>query len=150
MANYIASPFGTKEWELREYGVEGTHFTRGADGSPAPNELGRREKGSQFDFLVGRLPAVVTTADVPNYVPDLLKYSNENLKYLEKELTAGIKLEMPANAAAVVQPTEDKILDIQHGRRPVSDLDQIVTEWRNGGGDEAREFIEKALADNGR
>ena len=57
---------------------------------------------------------------------------------------------MPANAAAIVQPTEDKILDILYGRRPVSDLDTIVTEWRNGGGDEARAFIEKALADNGR
>jgi putative aldouronate transport system substrate-binding protein len=148
--NYIASPFGTKEWELREYGVEGKHFTRGPDGSPAPTELGRREIGSQFNFLVGRLPTVVTTADVPNYVPDLLKYSNDNVKYLEKELTAGIKLEMPNRASAIVQPTEDKILDIQHGRRPVSDLDAIVTEWRNGGGDEARAFIEKALADNGR
>jgi putative aldouronate transport system substrate-binding protein len=148
--NYLASPFGTKEWQLREYGVEGQHFTRGADGSPVPTELGRREIGAQFKHLVGLLPAVVTTADTPNYVQDLLTYSNETVKYLEKELTAGIKLEMPAKASAVVQPTEDKILDILHGRRPVSDLDAIVNEWRSGGGDEARGFLEKALADNGR
>jgi putative aldouronate transport system substrate-binding protein len=57
---------------------------------------------------------------------------------------------MPANAAKVVQPTEDKIMDIVRGRRPVSDLDAIIKEWRSGGGDEARTFIEKALADSGR
>ncbi len=148
--NWLASPFGTKQWELREYGQEGKHFTRGPDGSPVPTDLGRREIGSQFKFLVGLLPTVVTTADTPNYVQDLLKYSNETAKFKEKELFAGIKLEMPANAAKVVQPTEDKILDILRGRRPVTDLDTVVNEWRTGGGDEARTFLEKALADNGR
>lgn len=148
--NWLASPLGTKEWELREYGVEGKHFTRSADGSPNPTDLGRKEKASQFDFLVGRVPTVVSTADVPNYVKDLIDYSNATAKYLEKELTTGIKLEMPANAAKVVQPAEDKILDILRGRRPLGDLDAVVKEWRTGGGDEARVFLEKALADNGR
>jgi putative aldouronate transport system substrate-binding protein len=32
----------------------------------------------------------------------------------------------------------------------LSDLDQIVSEFRSGGGDEGRAFLEKALADNGR
>jgi len=150
VANWVASPLGTKEWELREYGVEGKHFTRGADGSPVPTDLWNKEKASQFDFLTGRVPTVVQTPDVPNYVKDLITYQNETAKYYEKELTAGIKLEMPANAAKVVQPTEDKITDIVRGRRPVSDLDAIVKEWRSGGGDEARRFIEKALADSGR
>ena len=39
--------------ELREYGVEGKHFTRAADGSPAKTDLGRKEIGSQFQ-LPGR------------------------------------------------------------------------------------------------
>jgi putative aldouronate transport system substrate-binding protein len=148
--NWLASPLGTQEWQLREYGVEGKHFTRGADGSPAQTDLGRREIGSQFNFLVGRVPTVVQTADVPNYVRDLITYSNDTSKYLEKELFAGIKLELPANLAKVTQPTEDKILDILRGRRPVGDIDAVVREWRSAGGDEGRAFLEKALADNGR
>jgi putative aldouronate transport system substrate-binding protein len=148
--NWIAAPLGTKEWELREYGVEGKHFTRAADGSPVPNELGRKELGSQYNFLVGRVPVQVRTADVPNYVTDLINYGNQTVKYLDKELTAGIKLELPANYSKVLKPTEDKILDILRGRRPVSDLDQVVKEWRSSGGDEGRAFLEKTLADNGR
>jgi putative aldouronate transport system substrate-binding protein len=148
--NVIAAPLGTKEWELREYGVEGKHFTRGADGSPAPTELGRKEIGSQYSYLAGRVPTVVKTADVPNYVQDLIGYSMNTLKYLEKELTAGIKLELPANYSKVLTPTDDKIMDVLRGRRPLGDLDQITKEWRTNGGDEGRAFLEKALADNGR
>jgi putative aldouronate transport system substrate-binding protein len=148
--NWIAAPLGTKEWELREYGVEGKHFTRSGDGSPVPNELGRKELGSQYNFLVGRVPAMVQTADVPNFVRDYINYGNATVKYLDKELTSGIKLELPANYSKVLVPTEDKILDILRGRRPISDLDQIVKEWRSSGGDEGRAFLEKALADNGR
>lgn len=37
--NYLAAPFGTKEWELVNHGVEGTHFTRGTDGGPAITKL---------------------------------------------------------------------------------------------------------------
>ena len=49
-----------------------------------------------------------------------------------------------------IQITEDKMNDVIRGRRPVSDVDTIVKEWRTTGGDEGRAFFEKALADNGR
>lgn len=52
--------------------------------------------------------------------------------------------------ATIQQPTEDKMTDIKRGRRPITDLEAVVTEWRNTGGDEAREFYAKVLADNGR
>jgi putative aldouronate transport system substrate-binding protein len=148
--NWLAAPLGTKEWQLREYGVEGKHFTRGPDGSPLPTDLGHKELGSQYNFLVGRVPAIVKTADVPNYVQDLITYENATVKYLEKDLTAGIKLELPANYSKAINPAEDKVLDVLRGRRPLSDLDQITKEWRAQGGDEGRAFLEKALSDNGR
>ena len=148
VANWGAAPLGTKEFELREYGVEGKHFTRGADGTPTPNDLGRKENTFQFGFLVGRNPAIIQTPDSPNYVKDLLTYSNATVKYLEKDPWAGIKLEFPANYSKVIQPAEDKIQDVLRGRRPVSDIDTIVKEWRDGGGEEGRQFLTKALTDS--
>ena len=62
MLNWCAAPFGTKEFELREYGVEGKHFTRDADGGPVATELGRKEIAYQYSFLVGRVPAIVDHA----------------------------------------------------------------------------------------
>jgi putative aldouronate transport system substrate-binding protein len=148
--NWCAAPFGTKEWELRQYGVEGKHFTRGPDG-PVPTDLGRKEVAeAQFTFLGGRVPAKWKSSDTPNYVQDYINYHKASIQYLEPDLFKGIKLELPANYSKVLQPTEDKIRDVLNGRRPLSDLDQIVSEFRSGGGDEGRAFLEKALADNGR
>ncbi|WP_329102317.1 extracellular solute-binding protein [Micromonospora sp. NBC_01699] len=148
--NWGAAPFGSREYELREYGVEGKHFTRAADGSPIPTELGRKEKASQYDYLGGRVPVKVRSGDTPNYVQDYLGYHRATITHLEPDLFAGIKLELPANYSKVLVPSEDKINDILRGRRPIGDLDQVVREFRSGGGDEGRAFLEQALADNGR
>jgi putative aldouronate transport system substrate-binding protein len=49
--DFLAAPFGTKEWELLNYGVEGTHFTRGSDGAPSvPTDLGKTESASNLPF----------------------------------------------------------------------------------------------------
>ena len=49
--------------ELRKYGMEGKHFTRGRRRQPGPTDLGRKEIADQYGFLGGRVPAVVGTAD---------------------------------------------------------------------------------------
>jgi putative aldouronate transport system substrate-binding protein len=150
--NWCAAPLGSTEYELNLYGVEGKHFNRAPDGSPVLTELGRTELGGQpaFSLLGGRPPAVVGTADVPHYVADLLAYTRTTAQYLERDLFEGIKVELPANYSKILVNTEDKITDILRGRRPLGDLDAIVNEWRNTGGDEGRAFLEKTLADNGR
>lgn len=146
--DWCAAPFGSVEHCLNEFGVEGTHFQRAPDGSPVQTDLGRKELALQFQLLGGRVPALVGTSDVPNYVKDSLAYGRKTLQYREPNPFKGIKIELPPNVSRVVVPTEFKIIDIIRGRRPVSDLDQVVHEWRRSGGDEGREFLEKVLADS--
>lgn len=148
--DWCACPFGTVENQLRQYGVEGKHFTRGPDGSPMPTDLSHKEIAEQYGMLGGRVPSTVGTADVPNFVKDSLTYLRETYKFKEPNPFEGIKLEFPANYAKIIQITQDKTNDVVRGRRPLGDLDQIVKEWRATGGDEGRAFFEKVLADNGR
>jgi putative aldouronate transport system substrate-binding protein len=150
--NWCAAPLGSKEYELTIMGVEGLHFTRGADGSPMPTDLARKEISGpgQFEVLGGRAGAVVGSADVPTYVEDLFAYLETTSKYLEPDLFAGINVEFPASVSRGISPTEDKLNDLIRGRRPMSDLDEIIAEWRGSGGDEGREFLEETLAANGR
>jgi putative aldouronate transport system substrate-binding protein len=148
--DWLAAPFGSFEQQLMTFGVEGRHFTRAPDGSPVPTDLSHKELADQYKFLGGRVPVQVGTADVPNFVSDLLGYLRATYKYREPDPFAGIKLEYPANYSKVLQITEDKMTDVVRGRRPVADIDTIVKEWRATGGDEGRAFFEKALSDNGR
>jgi len=149
VSNWCSAPFGTSEFFLREYGVEGKHYTlRG--GVPVKQDLAFKEIQNQYFFISGRSPVVQPTPDTPNYVQDMLGYSNAMVKFLEKDPWDGLKLEYPAKFKATLVPTEDKMTDIVRGRRPVSDLDGVVKDWRASAGDEARAFMAKALSDAGR
>jgi putative aldouronate transport system substrate-binding protein len=143
--NWCAAPFGTKEWELRQYGVEGQHFTRGADNVPVTNDLYNQEYANQYTFLSGRLPAVIGGADTPDFVQDYTSWSNGAVKHLEENPWAGIKIEQPVKLSQLNTPTLDKIKDVVRGRRPLSEWDSIVADWRRNGGDEGRDFFAKAL-----
>jgi len=148
--NWLAAPFGSKEYELARNGVEGRHFTRAADGTPIPTDLGRKEMSEQYTFLGGRAPVELGLGDTPQYVEDLYAYSKRTVQYLGEDMFKGIKIEMPPNYSKIIIITEDRLSDILRGRRPLGDLDQIVKDWRRTGGDEGRAFFEKVLADNGR
>ncbi|GGL14256.1 extracellular solute-binding protein [Mangrovihabitans endophyticus] len=147
--NWCSAPFGTEEWTMREFGVEGKHYTKKPQG-PVKTELGFKEIQNQYFFISGRSPVVPPFPQTPNYVTDLLRYANTTVKYLEADPWEGMKLEMPARYKANAQPFVDKMTDVVRGRRPLSDLDAIVKEWRSAGGDEARDLLAKALSDAGR
>ena len=147
--NWCSAPFGTTEFVKREYGAEGKQHTTTADG-PVKTELGFKEIQNQYFFISGRSPVIPPTPQTPNYVPDMLAYANETVKILEKDPWDGLKLETPPAYKAGQVPTQDKITDVLRGRRPLSDLDVIVKEWKANGGDEARQLYATALSDAGR
>jgi putative aldouronate transport system substrate-binding protein len=145
--DWCAAPFGSVEHQLNKFGVEGRHFERLADGSPLLTDLGRKEFCNQYQYMSGRVPTLVGSADVPNFVAQMMRYSRETYAYREPDPFRGFRLDYPANYSRLIVPTEDKIRDIVRGRRPVSDIEQIAREWRRSGGDEGRRYFEKALGD---
>ncbi|GAA1276159.1 extracellular solute-binding protein [Sphaerisporangium rubeum] len=147
--NWCAAPFGTKEYELATYGVEGKHFDRDQAGVPQPTDLGRKEIAPSYVFLGGR-PLVAEFVAYPDAVRDSVTWQNESFKYIEPTPLAGIRHQRPSKMSGLQVPTEDKFTDVMRGRRPVSDIKKIVEEWRRDGGDEARDFYLKVLRDNGR
>ncbi|HEY9524485.1 MAG TPA: extracellular solute-binding protein [Thermopolyspora sp.] len=147
--NWCSAPFGTKEYELQTYGVEGKHFTRDADNVPQPTDLGRKEAQPTYVFLGGR-PIVADFVTYPDAVRGSVEWQNASFKYIEKTPFDGIRIQRPSKMNGLQIPTEDKFTDVMRGRRPVSDVKKIADEWRRDGGDEARDFYMKVLRDNGR
>ncbi|NNJ63581.1 MAG: extracellular solute-binding protein [Dactylosporangium sp.] len=147
--NYTAAPYGTEEFQRYTYGVEGTHYTRDANGAPQKTALGSKEVAETYIFLGGR-PLAITEAEIPGYVQAAHTWQTKAAPLVEESPFEGIRVERPSNYSAIQQPTEDKLADVVRGRRPVSEVKQIVSEWRQGGGDEGKEFYAKVLSDNGR
>ena len=147
--NYTAAPFGTEEYQLYNYGVEGKHYTRQSNGAPKLTALGQKEVSQTYIFLGGR-PVAITESEYPGYVQAMSEWQNAAAKVRQKSLFDGIRVEQPAKMAALNQPFDDALQDIFRGRRPVSELKTAVKQWQTNGGDEGRDFYAKVLSDNGR
>ncbi|MBV9319958.1 MAG: hypothetical protein JO106_08595, partial [Mycobacterium sp.] len=138
--NLIASPFGTEERELMAYGIEGRDFTRGPNGAPVLTDQGRQ------DWMQWVVADIVNPA--PYYFdplgPDYVQHLVPMLKNYEavgvEDPTVGFYSETAGRQGLIAtQRLGDGITDIVAGRRPLSDLDSLLNDWRNNGGDQVRQ-----------
>jgi putative aldouronate transport system substrate-binding protein len=145
--NVLASPFGTEERELIAYGIEGRDFTRGQNGAPIINDQGRQ------DWMQWTIADVVNPA--PSYFdplgPDYVQHLVPMLKQYEavglQDPTVGFYSETGGRQGLIAsQRFGDGVTDIVAGRRPMSDLDGLVSEWRSNGGDQVRQEYLDAMA----
>jgi putative aldouronate transport system substrate-binding protein len=141
--DYLAAPFGTKEYELTHFGVEGAHFTRAADGTPTPTQLWTAGENTT-NLPIGYLAEA----------PRVLFFSGvdaESVKRLHAWETKAVPLAVKNPAAGLVSDTRsrsgvaldkalnDGINDIVTGRQPMSYWDAVVKKWRDDGGDKMAE-----------
>jgi putative aldouronate transport system substrate-binding protein len=147
--DYLAAPFGSKEYELTHFGVEGVHFTRDADGTPKPTPLWSGGENTT-NLPVGYLAEA----------PRVLFFSGvdaESVKRLHAWQTKAVPLAVrnPAtglisdtanrNGVALNKALNDGINAIIGGREPLENWEGIVSKWRSDGGDRiADEFAREA------
>ncbi|UUN30102.1 extracellular solute-binding protein [Streptomyces sp. FIT100] len=145
--NYLAAPFGTKEWELVNYGQEGTHFTRGKDGGPVKTDLALSGSGGADQLPVYYIAA----APQPLYIPDHPDATRRQYAWQQKVVPIGeasAHYGLRANAwaqaeEALMQQREDAIKDVVTGRKSLSDWADVVKEFKRKGGDKAADALAK-------
>jgi putative aldouronate transport system substrate-binding protein len=146
--DYLAAPFGTQEDMLLSYGLAGTDYALDADGQPKPTPAGTTNAGYVPWRYMSQYPYVQYQADLPNYSGIMFDAETVQVNagvvdptlgfYSATNFAKGRLAEMNFRQGAV---------DIVVGRRPISDYDQIVSEWRNTGGDQSRiEYLEAFAA----
>ncbi|SMC92722.1 hypothetical protein [Lentzea albidocapillata] len=135
IANYLAAPYGSAEFTMVNFGVEGTHFTM-VDGVPTATEAGKKEVQAQtFPFLAA--PAAATNSPgVPIVTKDYLAWQAANVKALAKPVFWSMNISMPqAQATADAgQQVEDAIKDCIHGKKSVAEVREAVASWKTSGG----------------
>ncbi|MFI8952862.1 extracellular solute-binding protein [Streptomyces sp. NPDC053750] len=150
LLDYLAAPFGTKEYELVHYGVEGTHFTRGKDGSPQTTKLGEVENITNLPFrYLAEAPQVLFVPGRPEAVRALHAWQQKVVPVAIRNAAYGLKsnTEMSHGATLDTMMT-DAITAVIAGRAPMSDLDDAVKKWRSRGGDKLAEEFAKEHAAN--
>ncbi|WP_329343024.1 extracellular solute-binding protein [Streptomyces sp. NBC_00663] len=148
--DYLAAPFGTKEYELLHYGVEGVHFTRGKDGSPQTTKLGEVENITNLPFrYLAEGPQVLFVPGMPDVVRALHAWQRKVVRLAIRNPAFG--LQSPTNTAqgaTLDALLNDTVTAVVAGRSPLSELDSVVKSWRSRGGDKMAEEYAAEYAQN--
>src|SRR6266852_1755787 len=145
--NYIAAPFSSQEWALLNYGVEGVHFNRDSQGVPILTEKGKTEVLSTWKYITNTPQVLYDTNRSQEYATNIQEDEKAMADVAISDPTLG--LYSPTYAAQqrlLDQAMTDGVSDIVIGRAQLSDLDGLVKDWRNNGGDKARAEYQDALA----
>ena len=147
VANYFAAPFGSTEWLANYYGVKDVDFTFNPDGAPVMTEQGRSELTAVWRYVSSPAYALFS----PNRSQDFAQRSHDAeqamIAAMDVDPTLGLYSATAASQGPLAQDTlMSGVSDIIQGRRPLSDLDGIVADWRQKVGDKMRGEFQDAIA----
>ncbi|MET8340850.1 hypothetical protein ABZV14_44535 [Streptosporangium canum] len=154
--NHMAAPFGTKEYELIHYGVEGAHFTRDEAGAPVGTELAGKEKTIPFS-LMADAPQVLYFPAQPGAPKEAFEAATKMMHAYQAKiaptLAAGPHYGLLSDAAGrngvqMEKIIQDGIAAIVTGRAGQDSWDGVVTKWKSAGGDQAAAELAKEYAAN--
>ncbi|MGH2363769.1 MAG: hypothetical protein ACRDHX_03850 [Chloroflexota bacterium] len=144
--NWLAAPFGTAEYLLKIYGVEGIDFKYDAHGNPIATKKGLSEGiGFPLKDLVSP-PNVMYDSASEDYARVMYPAEKALQEMGVQSPVVGLYSETDGEKGTVMaQKMGDGLNDIIFGRTAASSYDQLVKDWRSAGGDQMRAEYEKAL-----
>ncbi|BAC70288.1 Tat pathway signal sequence domain protein [Streptomyces avermitilis] len=146
-ANVTAAPYGTKEYMLTNYGVEGTHYTV-KDGMPVKTDQGNLEVLNAYVMLASPAPTIAHP-DFPDIAKEQVEWQQRMGAFTKKSSFFGLQVTEPARYTNLSNDFEDLEDDVVRGRKKISDMQQAVSDWKSQGGDKLRDWYKKLLDDSG-
>jgi len=150
IANWLASPFGTKEYLFRLYGLTGVDNTLDHNGDPQYTTKGLAETVPMPIRYVADSPAPIYQPGRPQ--DDKIQHTYQ-MKVVPTGIanpTLGLYSDTQARKGAIIDTAfRDAHNDILAGRKPLSSLDDALQKWRQGGGDQIRKEYEQQLQKQG-
>ncbi len=150
ICDWLAAPFGSTEYLLKNYGVDSVDWTRNADGDPVQTDTGKAE-------VPGLGAGYIAAPPFALYYPGQAKATSDGHAYQVKALPMSVAdptlgMYSPTNSrqsGALSTKLAEGRQAIMRGQKPVSSWDDVVKDWKASGGDTIRKELEQALAQNG-
>ncbi|MEU6842792.1 extracellular solute-binding protein [Streptomyces sp. NPDC046716] len=147
--DYLAAPFGTEEYELTHFGLEGTHFKRDKDNNPIATELGLVESKTNVPFMyLSDAPQVLYAPGTPDVVKRLHAWQKKVVPLMQPNIRYGLQSDTyNKQGTALQQLFDDGVTAIVSGRKKLSDWDAVYAKWQAQGGKKViEEFGEEYAA----
>jgi putative aldouronate transport system substrate-binding protein len=152
IANYLAAPFGSVEYNLLNYGTEGVDYTMTGTG-PQLTATGTKYAGSAvstYNFLVSPNNTVYN-AGYPAVTKASASWAQRNAKYGYRPLFYELNVTVPnnlssANAFTPFTQTDNIMLEVARGHASIADYQSTLATWKRNGGNKLKQFYEGVLA----
>ncbi len=147
--NYLAAPFGSQEYMIAKFGVRDADYTFNERGSPVFTDQGRTDMPNSPNLPWGYMATSPTVTFSVNQ-PDWGQWGHAEQQRLidvgVADPTYGKYSPTAASRGVVLdQLIFDRVSGIAAGRAPMSDLDQLISDWRSQGGETVRNELQQAL-----
>jgi putative aldouronate transport system substrate-binding protein len=142
---WLAAPFGTKEYLFHKYGVENVDFTY-TDGAPARTKQGAAEIALPIGYT-GAPAWINISAGHEDFTKAYYDWNEACIPIAMPMATLGLYSPTDqGKGAALTKSLTDLTNDIITGRKSIDAWDGAVKQWRSGGGDTIRKEYEAAYA----
>ena len=135
VANYLAAPFGSAEYTMVNYGVEGTHYTM-VNGVPTATDAGKKYVQQQTYPFLATCPNVISNPGADQVTKDYAAWQAAASQHVYKPVFLNMNITVPTRFATAdaAQAVEDTIKDCYHGIKKVSDVQAAISSWKSSGG----------------
>jgi len=145
--NWLAAPFGSQEDLLLSYGLKDQDYTLDDMGNPKPTPEGTSRAGYVPWRYISQHPWAYYQADLPGFAKASYDMEHASIPLGIDDPTNGYY--SPTAYAKGVQADNtfwDGARDIILSRRPMTDYDGLVSEWKTSAGDTVRKEYTDAMA----
>jgi len=148
IANYLAAPFGSLEYTLVNYGVEGVDYTMASAG-PTYTAKGKTEANQATYQFLAAPSNVISNPGMDQLTKDIAAWQANAVQFAYKPVFDNANITVPARLATAdtAQAVEDTITEVYHGLKPVSAFQDAVTTWKKSGGSDVISWYQTNVYD---
>ncbi len=149
MFNYFAAPYGSEEFLTINYGVKGVDYNFDDQGNPVPTAKGKSDAPASTPWGYVVAPSqVYYNAQNPKAYATMMQAADKAMVAVGVEDPAATLYSETHSAKGSIVNGDFLLAvgDIIAGRRPLTDYDGLLKDWKAKGGDTIRTEFEQALA----
>ncbi|GAA2693400.1 type 2 periplasmic-binding domain-containing protein [Nonomuraea recticatena] len=146
--NYLAAPFGTEEYQLVNFGVEGTHFTN-EGGDLVFTDKGKAEVPTTWQPLsfVMNAPSAQFVPGQPERTKLIHEVQTKIAPLFQERVTTGhFSDAYTQKIGELTTMSSDTIVDFVTGRKPLSEWKSFVKKYMDKGGAAMKAEYEASIA----
>lgn len=142
---FIAAPFGSDEFNFVYYGIEGDMFNW-VNGAPVRVTNGNQTWSNGLNYLCGTTEINYFYANQPGEAQLMQQLQEQQIQSSIPDPTMGMySPAWVAQGGNLIKMQTDAYNSMVVGNQPLSDLDQLISDWKKQGGDQARKEFQQSL-----